>query len=85
MDLAPAFERADCLVMHLESNVRVGWGGDDSIQETLERVDVIELSPEALTEACEKALELKERSCIYASTPPAKRRTDATNTSVSNP
>lgn len=62
-------------------NVRVGFAGDDQIQEVLELVDVIELSPEMLAEVRAKALALekmayerKENKKLYGQTPPAVKR-----------
>jgi hypothetical protein len=58
-------------------NVRVGWRGDDSQQETLELVEVIQLDPEALAEVRAEALALETRAYVYAQTPPAEQRPDA--------
>ena len=57
-------------------NVRVGWRGEDAQQETLELVDVVQLSPEALAEVRVKVLELEKRAYeiskhLYGQTPPA--------------
>jgi hypothetical protein len=58
-------------------NVRVGWKGADATKETLELVDVVRLSPEALAEVREEALKLEKRGYeiskdVYAHTPPAE-------------
>ncbi|HSR29839.1 MAG TPA: hypothetical protein VLY63_04675 [Anaerolineae bacterium] len=42
--------------------VRVGWRGKDATKETLELVEVVELSPEALAEVHAAALEQEERA-----------------------
>ncbi|GIV79665.1 MAG: hypothetical protein KatS3mg050_4059 [Litorilinea sp.] len=52
--------------------VRVGWRGDDSQQETLELVEVIELDEEALAKVRAHALELEERAYMYSRTQPAE-------------
>jgi hypothetical protein len=59
-------------------NVRVGWKGEDATQETLELVEVVQLSPEALAEARMKALEQEKRAYeisqdVYAYTTPAEQ------------
>jgi len=51
-------------------NIRVG--GEDVQQETLELVDVVQLSPKELAEVRDEALELEERANVYGSTPPAE-------------
>jgi hypothetical protein len=51
-------------------NIRIG--GEDVQQETLELVDVVELSEDALAEVRAEALELEERANVYGSTPPAE-------------
>ncbi len=58
-------------------NVRVDWEGADATKETLELVDVVQLSPEALAEARAKALELEKHANkvsqdVYAHTLPAE-------------
>ena len=58
-------------------NVRVGWRGADATQEDLELVDVVQLSPESLTEVRMQALELEKRAYqiskeVYGQTPPAE-------------
>lgn len=57
-------------------NVRVGWRGKDATKETLELIDVVQLSPEELAEARIHALELEQRAYkiskeVYAQTQPA--------------
>src|SRR5919106_2004323 len=52
-------------------NIRIG--GEDVQQETLELVDVEELSPDALAEVRAEALELETRANVYGSTPPAEQ------------
>lgn len=56
-------------------NVRVGWKGEDATQETLELVEFIELSPEAMEVVRAQALELEQRAYeiskeVYAETSP---------------
>jgi hypothetical protein len=58
-------------------NVRVGWKGEDATKETLELVNVVHLSPEALADVRAQALELEKRAYenskdVYAHTPPAE-------------
>jgi hypothetical protein len=55
-------------------NVRVGWRGDDSQQEELELVDVIQLEGDALAAARDEALQLEARAYSYALTAPAEIR-----------
>ena len=57
-------------------NIRVGWIGLDATREELELVELINLTPEALAEAREAALELEERAYriskeVYDQTPPS--------------
>lgn len=59
-------------------NVRVGWRGDDATKETLELVEVLQLSPEALVEVRTEALALEKRAYeiskeVYDQTPPAEQ------------
>ena len=63
-------------------NVQVGWRGADATKETLELVEVVQLSPEALAEVRVKALELEKRAYeirkdLYGQTPPAEHAPDA--------
>ncbi len=56
-------------------NIRVGWRGADATKETLELVEIIQLSPEELVEIRAQALELEERAYeiseeVYDQTPP---------------
>jgi hypothetical protein len=58
--------------------VRTGWRGADATQEELELVELVQLSPEDLTEARAKALELEKHAYevsqhVYARTPPAEQ------------
>jgi len=58
-------------------NVRVGWKGDDATKETLELVNVVQLSPEALAEVRRQALELEQHAYeiskdVYTHTQPAE-------------
>jgi hypothetical protein len=55
-------------------NIRIG--GEDVQQETLELVDVVEISPKELAEVRTEALELEERANVYGSTPPAEHNDD---------
>jgi hypothetical protein len=43
-------------------NIRVGWKGEDATKETLELVEFVQLSPEALAEVRAAALELEKRA-----------------------
>jgi len=57
--------------------VRVGWRGADATHETLELVDRVELSPEALAQIRAAALELEKHAYeiskdVYGLTPPAE-------------
>lgn len=56
-------------------NIMVGWMGEDKTQETLELVEIIQLDPQALKEARDRALELhasgmQRSSDVYALTSP---------------
>lgn len=56
-------------------NVRVSWKGPDPDQETLELIERIELTPEALAEARAAAMKLEARGyelnpTAYGKTPP---------------
>ena len=58
-------------------NVRVGWRGADAVHEELELVEFLQLSPEAMVEAREAALELEQRAYeiskeVYDQTLPAE-------------
>ena len=58
-------------------NVRVGWKGLDATREELELVEIVQLSPSALAEAREAALELEARAYkiskeVYDQTPPSQ-------------
>ena len=55
-------------------NVRVGWRGADAQQETLELIDVAQLSGDALEEVRAEALELETRASMYGSAPPAEHK-----------
>jgi hypothetical protein len=55
-------------------NIRIG--GEDVQQETLELVDVVQLSPKELAKVRDEALELEERANVYGSTPPAEHNDD---------
>jgi hypothetical protein len=69
-------------------NVRVGWrGAGEKTKETLELVEVTQLSPEALAETRAKALELEKSAYqisrdVYGRTPPAQ---DPQGVSISVP
>ena len=57
--------------------VRVGWRGADATHETLELVDLVQLSPEALAQVRVAALELEKHAYeiskdVYGRTPPAE-------------
>ena len=65
-------------------NVRVGWRGADAVQEELELVEFIELSPEALAEIRSQALELEKHAYekspdVYAHTKPVEPLTATNN------
>jgi len=56
-------------------NIKVGWKGLDATRETLELVEIVKLSPEALVEAHASALALEARAYeiskeVYDQTPP---------------
>jgi hypothetical protein len=58
-------------------NVQVGWRGADATRETLELVEYVQLSPEALAEVRAQALELEQRAYeiskeVYDQTPPSE-------------
>ncbi len=58
-------------------NVRVGWRGADATRETLELVEVVQLSPEELAAVRPRALELEQRAYktskeVYAQTQPVE-------------
>jgi hypothetical protein len=58
-------------------NVRVGWRGADATKETLELVEYVQLSPEALAEVRANALALEKRAYeisqeVYDQTPPSE-------------
>jgi hypothetical protein len=53
-------------------NFRVGWRGDDTQQEELELIEIIELDPDALAEMRTEALQLEERAYMYSHTSPAE-------------
>src|SRR5918996_4188358 len=54
-------------------NIRIG--GEDPSKETLELVDVVELSEDALAEVRAEALALETRANVYGSAPPAEQNT----------
>jgi hypothetical protein len=59
-------------------HVRVGWRGDEEQQETLELVELKELSPEELAEVRKKSLELEKDAYrrskdVYAHTKPIEQ------------
>lgn len=56
-------------------NVQVGWAGDDPTKETLELVEVVQLSDTALAEVREEAMKLEQRAYeiskeVYGGTTP---------------
>jgi hypothetical protein len=58
-------------------NVRVGWMGLDATRETLELIEIVELGPEELAEARQRALELEARAYqiskeVYDQTSPSE-------------
>ena len=58
-------------------NIKVGWRGADATKETLELVDYVQLTPEALADARAQALALEKRAYniskeVYDQTPPAE-------------
>jgi len=64
-------------------NVRVGWRGADATRETLELIEITQLSPEALAEVRAQALELEKRAYeiskeVYDQTPPSETLPEAT-------
>jgi len=52
--------------------VRVGFRGDDPERETLELVELQQLSADALAEARAEALQIEARAYLYGLTPPAE-------------
>jgi hypothetical protein len=54
-------------------NIRIGWRGDDTNQEEMELVEVVQLDSDALDKIRTEALELEKRAYIYAQTPPAEQ------------
>jgi hypothetical protein len=54
-------------------NVRIGWRGDDTQQEEMELVDVIQLEGDVLDEVRAEALELEARAYVYGNTPRAEQ------------
>jgi hypothetical protein len=76
-----SLEEADAFQLkyyaHGVGEVRVGWRGADATKETLELVEVVQLSPEALAEVRALALEQEERAYkiskeVYDQTPPSE-------------
>ncbi len=53
--------------------IRVGWTGEDSDMETLELVEVKNLTPAEMDDVREEALKLETRAYVYGSTPPAMK------------
>ena len=71
-------------------NVRVGWRGLDASREVLELVEIVQLSPSALADAREQALELEARAYeiskeVYDQTPPSEVLGEATTVEDSEP
>jgi hypothetical protein len=72
-------------------NVRVGWAGEgEQTKETLELVELAQLSAEALAEVRAKALELEQSAYqnseeIYAHTPPLEQASDGGESEVEAP
>jgi hypothetical protein len=59
--------------------IRIGWSGADATRETLELVDRVQLSPEALAQIRTAALELEKHAYeiskdVYGRTPPAESK-----------
>jgi uncharacterized protein YbaA (DUF1428 family) len=68
--------------------IRVGWRGADATKETLELVEVVQLSPEALAEVHAGALEQEERAYkiskeVYDQTPPIEVAAESTTSGES--
>ena len=62
--------------------VRIGWRGDDTQQETMELVEFVNLDPQDLAEARVAALKLEERAYetspdVYGQTPPSEEPQEA--------
>jgi hypothetical protein len=72
-------------------NVRVGWAGEgEKTQETLELVELAQLSPEALAEVRANALALEQSAYensenVYAHTPPLEQATAAGESAAEAP
>ncbi len=60
--------------------VRVGWKGKgEKLRETLELIEIVKLTPDALAKARAQALEIEKRAYLYGRTPPAEVVKSATN------
>ena len=59
-------------------NIRVDWRGDDTTQEELDLVEIVQLTAEELAAAHDAAFDLEaqayETSAVYQATPPARQR-----------
>src|SRR5258706_7921161 len=60
--------------------VRVGWKGKgEKLRETLELIEIVKLTPDALAKARAQALEIEKSAYLYGRTPPAEVVKSATN------
>jgi len=60
--------------------IRVGWKGKgEKLRETLELIEIVKLTPDALAKARAEALEIERRAYLYGRTPPAELTKSATN------
>lgn len=55
--------------------VRVGYTGNDPLQEVLELTRIVDMTPEQMAEARAESAAIETRAYVYASTQPAVRRT----------
>ena len=53
--------------------VRIGWGGDDALQEEMELIELNELDEVAMQEIRNQALEMEARGYSYGLTPPLEQ------------
>lgn len=53
--------------------VRIGWGGEDALQEEMELIEHNQLDDEAMQDIREQALEMETRGYSYGLTPPLER------------
>lgn len=54
-------------------NIRIGWRGDDTQQEEMELVEIVELDADEMAALRAEALQLEERAYMYSLTTPAEQ------------